>query len=179
LPLLIVSVVPASPTAASPQPVATACAAPISQATHARHARWVYHREHVTKANRRELTEMRRCALSSEAASNMRRVEHREARKRKERAACSQTKVTGCIKAASRRYGVSFSMLLRKARCESRLDPRASNGAHTGLFQFRTAAPSTWATTPYAGRSPWSAKWNSLAAAWMHATGRGGEWACK
>jgi hypothetical protein len=30
----------------------------------------------------------------------------------------------------------------------------------------------------YAQHSPYSAKWSSLAAAWMQRVGRGGEWAC-
>ena len=72
-------------------------------------------------------------------------------------------------------------MLLRKARCESGLRPGAVGfGIHKGLFQFRdTPGSSTWATTPYARRDPFSAKWNSLAAAWMHKVGRGSEWACR
>jgi hypothetical protein len=69
-------------------------------------------------------------------------------------------------------------MLKRKAWCESRFDPNASNGAHVGIFQFRVVFPSTWATTPYAEHSPWFAKWNALAAGYMHAVGRGGEWTC-
>jgi hypothetical protein len=92
---------------------------------------------------------------------------------------CSQHRPVPCIRRAAMRWRVSFAMLLRKARCESTLNPFAANGVHAGLFQFRIAAPSTWATTPYARRSPWRAKWNALAAGWMHAAGRGGEWACR
>lgn len=92
---------------------------------------------------------------------------------------CSQTRVVACIRRAALHHRVSLPMLMRKARCESTLNPLAVNGVHAGLFQFRIAAPSTWATTRYASRSPWSAKWSSLAAAWMHARGRGGEWACR
>jgi hypothetical protein len=73
---------------------------------------------------------------------------------------------------------VPTTLLVRKARCESRLEWWASNGSHVGIFQFRVAFPSTWATTPYARESPWSPKWSSLAAAWMHHVGRGAEWAC-
>lgn len=48
------------------------------------------------------------------------------------------------------------------------------NGFYLGLFQFSW---STWGTTPYARRgSPKSAKWSSLAAAWMERHGRSGEW---
>lgn len=93
--------------------------------------------------------------------------------------ACSQTRPVPCVRRAALHWRVSFPMLLRKARCESHLRPWASNGPHAGIFQFRVAFPSTWATTPYAPRSPYSAKWNSLAAAWMHHVGRGSEWACQ
>jgi hypothetical protein len=92
---------------------------------------------------------------------------------------CSQRRPVPCIRRAAIHWRVSFPMLLRKARCESGLNPRAANGVHAGLFQFRVAAPSTWATTPYARRSPWLAKWSSLAAGWMHHVGRGGEWSCR
>jgi hypothetical protein len=94
---------------------------------------------------------------------------------------CSQSRVVPCIRRAALHHRVSMPMLLRKARCESTLNPLAVNGVHAGLFQFRIAAPSTWATTPYAARSPWRAKWNALAAAWMHRAdvGRGNEWACR
>jgi len=89
---------------------------------------------------------------------------------------CSQARVVSCIHRAALRWNVSYPMLRRKAWCESRLDPYATNGTHVGVFQFLW---STWATTPYARRSPWRAKWNALGAAWMHAHGRGNEWACR
>lgn len=103
-----------------------------------------------------------------------RACEERVARKQ-----CSQARPIPCIRRAALHWRVDFHMLLRKARCESTLNPYARNGVHAGLFQFRVATPSTWATTPYARRSPWSAKWNSLAAAWMHRVHRGSEWACR
>ncbi len=102
-----------------------------------------------------------------------------ECRERVARKQCSQVRVVPCVRRAALHYRVDLSMLLRKARCESGLNPLAVNGVHAGLFQFRIAAPSTWATTPYAGQSPWQAKWSSLAAAYMHRVGRGGEWACR
>jgi hypothetical protein len=72
------------------------------------------------------------------------------------------------------------STLWRKARCETggTFDPRSRNGdsGAAGLFQF---TPSTWATTPYAPLSIWSPYANALAAGWMHAHGRGGEWTCR
>jgi len=90
---------------------------------------------------------------------------------------CSQERVLPCIRRAAIRYRVSYAMLVRKARCESKLDPLAASGPHAGLFQFRISG--TWGTTPYAERSPWRAKWNALAAAWMHKAGRGNEWTCR
>ena len=92
---------------------------------------------------------------------------------------CSQKRVVPCIRRAAMHHDVSFAMLLRKARCESKLDPLASSGPHAGLFQFQISG--TWQTTPYARRSPWRAKWNALAAAWMHSArvNRGNEWTCR
>jgi len=84
--------------------------------------------------------------------------------------------VEACIDRAAHLHGVNRWLLRRRAWCESRLNPGASNGSHFGLFQF---ASSTWASTPYARRgSVWSPKWNALGAAWMQRVGRGGEWAC-
>lgn len=105
---------------------------------------------------------------------NTRSCSERVARKQ-----CSRSRPVPCIRRAALHWHVDTKTLVRKARCESRLQWWASNGAHVGLFQFRVAYPSTWATTPYAGESPYSVKWSSLAAAWMHRVGRGGEWACR
>lgn len=84
------------------------------------------------------------------------------------------------IALASVAYRVSFSMLYRKAYCETggTLSPFAKNPRSTasGLFQFLT---STWASTPYARFSIWDPYANSLAAAYMHRVGRGGEWSCR
>ena len=91
--------------------------------------------------------------------------------------ACDQSHPAACIDAAARRWSVSAGMLRRKAWCESRMNPLAVNAGSnaSGLFQF---LPSTWRTTPYRGRWIFSARYSSLAAAWMHHVGRGGEWAC-
>lgn len=100
---------------------------------------------------------------------------------------CSQARPVPCIRRAALHHRVSFHMLLRKARCESGLNPYAINGSpfnrapvvtskSSGLMQFM---PGTWRTTPYARRSIWSAKWNALAGGWMHRVGRGGEWVCR
>jgi soluble lytic murein transglycosylase-like protein len=92
--------------------------------------------------------------------------------------ACERGAVGACIHRAAVRWRVSEGLLRRRAWCESRNDPRAYNASSgsSGLFQF---IPSTWRTTPYARYSIWSAKWSSLAAAWMVRVGRGGEWVCQ
>ena len=91
---------------------------------------------------------------------------------------CSQKRVVPCIRYAALRYRQSFTDMMRVARCESGLNPYAVGfRIHRGLFQFNY--PGTWNTTPYAGRNPFSAKWNSLAAAWTWSQGRRGEWQCR
>lgn len=115
----------------------------------------------------------------------------RECAIRVARKKCSQRKPIPCIKRAALHYRVAFTMLVRKARCETAgtfnpyavlgrpFNPRpisVGSGTPVGLFQFK---PGTFWTTPYARRSPWRAKWASLAAGWMHRVGRGGEWECQ
>jgi hypothetical protein len=84
------------------------------------------------------------------------------------------------IALASVAYGVDHNTLIRKARCETggTFSPYAKNPNSTasGLFQFLT---STWASTPYGHLSIWDPYANALAAGWMHARGRGGEWVCR
>lgn len=152
-------------------PGAASCAREFSPTQYERYASKVYDRATVSRAARSKL---RRMTLCSTSVRRTRAIRTRLLRNR-----CTQSKPVNCIALASRRYRVSFTMLKRKAWCESRHNPHASNGAHTGLFQFRTAAPSTWATTPYARRNPRVARWNALAAGWMHSVGRGGEWTCQ
>lgn len=90
---------------------------------------------------------------------------------------CSQRNVLPCIKFASMKYGQDYGAMVRVARCESGLNPYARNpSGASGLFQFM---PSTWQTTPYGHKSIWSARWQSLGAAWMHQQGRGNEWVCR
>jgi hypothetical protein len=85
--------------------------------------------------------------------------------------------VVDAINLSCATYG-SCSTLWRKARCESQLNTSARNlsSAASGLFQFM---PSTFASTPYRRFSIFDAYANALAAGWMHAHGRGGEWACR
>jgi soluble lytic murein transglycosylase-like protein len=100
-----------------------------------------------------------------------------ECSERVARKQCAQSRPVPCIRRAALHWRVPVDMLVRKARCESRLDPGAWNPSGAiGLLQF---LPSTWRSTPYADESPWRAKWAALAGAWMHRVGRGGEWVCQ
>jgi hypothetical protein len=84
--------------------------------------------------------------------------------------------VTEAINLACATFGYC-STLWSKARCESHLYPDAHNASGaSGLFQF---LPSTWESTPYSQLSIWSPYANAMAAGWMHAHGRGGEWVCQ
>lgn len=101
----------------------------------------------------------------------------RQCAERVARKHCSQTHVLPCLRRAALHWRVDVVTLVRKATCESRLNPYARNpSGSSGLMQFM---PSTWSTTPYGGHSIWSAKWNALAGGWMHHVGRGGEWVCQ
>jgi hypothetical protein len=85
--------------------------------------------------------------------------------------------VTEAIGLAAATYGHGDE-LWRKAACESRMNPAARNlaSAASGLYQF---LPGTFASTPYGRFSIFSPYANALAAGWMHAHGRGGEWSCR
>jgi hypothetical protein len=67
---------------------------------------------------------------------------------------------------------------LRVAACESGFNPNAYNrySGASGLFQF---LPSTWAHTPYAGRSVFDPDANARAAAWLYAQDGGSAWTCR
>lgn len=93
--------------------------------------------------------------------------------------ACSQARPVPCIRRAAIHWRVSFPMLLRKARCESGLNPYARNASgSSGLFQFLLGTFYS-ARNPYRRHEIWSAKWSSLSAAYWHHMGWGGEWACR
>ena len=93
---------------------------------------------------------------------------------------CSQANPRKCVRHAILVYrlkGANAAWMYRIAGCESTWNPYAKNASgSSGLFQF---LPSTFAGTPYARHSIWSAKYNSLAAAWMVTQGRQSEWVCK
>jgi soluble lytic murein transglycosylase-like protein len=74
--------------------------------------------------------------------------------------------------------------LLRIARCESALNPRAVNGDHFGLFQFR---PSTFrsgavdmlAATGISTHSYWNARDSAYVAGFLFAVGQSPDWTCQ
>lgn len=110
------------------------------------------------------------------------KCEHRVARKQFNRhqtvlrRQCGRGVIQSCIYRAANLYRVSGSVLMRRAWCESRLSPGATNGRYMGLFQFGWTA---WSITPYAGHSPYHPKWASLAAAWAEAHGYAHLWSCR
>jgi len=90
----------------------------------------------------------------------------------------SRPSVVEAINLAAATYG-DGSTLWRVAGCETggTFNPRAYNSSGaSGLFQFM---PSTFASTPYAAFSIWSPYASAMAAGFMFAHGRGGEWACR
>lgn len=96
--------------------------------------------------------------------------------KKQRRIVLRKPQVVEAINLACATYG-SCSTLWRKAQCESLLNPNAQNrSGASGLFQF---LPGTFRSTPYGRLSIWSPYANALAAGWMHAHGRGGEWVCQ
>jgi hypothetical protein len=82
------------------------------------------------------------------------------------------------VRMAAVAFGQPEGMLLRKARCESGMWPYAANPSSdaTGLFQFM---PGTFRGTPFGRFSIWDVHAQALAAAWMHARGRGAAWECR
>ena len=85
--------------------------------------------------------------------------------------------ILDCIHGAAITYHVDQGWMEVVMWCESggnRWDVNASSGA-TSFFQY---LPSTWQTTPYRNHSIYSAKWQSLATAWMMTQGRQSEWVC-
>jgi hypothetical protein len=90
----------------------------------------------------------------------------------------SEAEIVQIIRDAARAFGQPEEDLLRVARCESVLDPRAVNprGPWLGLFQFHRT---TWASTPFAERDIFDPVANANAAAWMWQQGRRNEWTCQ
>lgn len=95
------------------------------------------------------------------------------------------------IHQAASKYGVSESMMLRLAQCESTMGKNLRNpapvivkgvnyGHAEGVFQF---IPSTWERMSnqagFGGRSVLDTYANINTAAWAFSTGHKGEWECK
>lgn len=96
---------------------------------------------------------------------------------------CSQTNVVACIDQAAARYHQSAAEMELVAWRESRDEPWVHNGPCIGLFEINY--PGTWdgfyrdgrfVRSPYADRSPWSARWSALNAAWLWMNGFASEW---
>jgi uncharacterized protein YraI len=90
----------------------------------------------------------------------------------------NEQEIISIIQQAANAHGQDPDDMVRVARCESNLNPRAvdASGSYHGLFQF---VPSTFAATPYGGQDiydPWA---NAHAAAWMWSEGRKFEWVCQ
>jgi hypothetical protein len=81
-------------------------------------------------------------------------------------------------------FGIPYEILLAIGRCESGLNPHASNGRRFGLFQF---APATFrravallrAQTGIVAHSYWNALDSSYAAGFLFATGASLSWTCE
>lgn len=76
-------------------------------------------------------------------------------------------------------YGVDQTRLLRVAYCESKYNPRASNGTHFGVYQFLPSTYAANAPKAGAGSDYWDAENNVRTAAYMFSIGQAGQWACK
>ncbi len=81
-------------------------------------------------------------------------------------------------------FGIPYSVLLAIGRCESALNPHASNGTHFGLFQFDpgtfiSAASLLHRDTGIVARSYWNALDSSYAAGYLFATGHSPAWTCE
>lgn len=89
----------------------------------------------------------------------------------------TREEIVAIIREAARMYRISAREMLRVARCESNLNPRAYNpsGPWYGLFQFH---PNTWELTPYERYSWYNPKANARAAGWLWSTDGPHHWAC-
>jgi hypothetical protein len=94
------------------------------------------------------------------------------------------TSVERAIYDSSLTFGIPYPVLFAIGRCESGLNPHASNGRRFGLFQF---APATFrraiallrAQTGIVAHTYWSALDSSYAAGFLFATGQSVSWTCE
>jgi soluble lytic murein transglycosylase-like protein len=91
-------------------------------------------------------------------------------------ASYSQQQIISIIRTAAATYGANGDQMVRVARCESGLNPRAYNpySGASGLFQFM---PGTFYA--HGGHDIWDPKDQSNVAAKMFAQGQSGAWTCK
>lgn len=83
---------------------------------------------------------------------------------------------TSAIRVACAAYRVSCSDLFRVARCESSLDPFATNGRYLGLFQL---GPSHLSDPVIQATSPFNPYANAIhTARYVAAHGWGSQWEC-
>lgn len=89
-----------------------------------------------------------------------------------------EAEIVGFIEDAAAYYDQPVADMLRVARCESDLVPRAVNsrGGSYGIFQFKTG---TWLSTPYAEYDIFDPRASAYAAGWMWSVGRRNEWVCQ
>jgi hypothetical protein len=146
-------------------------------------------RREYRRANARlrhpKLRHMRACAYSPAARAWMLDYQHRlwkrwEQRRQVARwwrdcADAPTWRVFACIRYAAWRYHQDADMMIRVAHCESGWRPHIA-GAHQGMWQYLW---STWRSLPWRNRSPYSARWSSLATAYAWSIGRKGEWECR
>jgi hypothetical protein len=80
-------------------------------------------------------------------------------------------------------FGVPYKILLTIARCESSLNPNASNGTHFGLFQFlpatfKRARRQLRLAVGLTAKSYWNPLDSSYAAGFLFVTGQATSWVC-
>lgn len=93
-------------------------------------------------------------------------------------------RVRRAIYDSSLTFGIPFTVLLTIGKCESDLNPRATNGHHFGLFQFlpatfRRAVTRLRAETGVVAHSYWNPLDSAYAAGYLFATGGALSWSCE
>lgn len=92
-------------------------------------------------------------------------------------------KVKRAIYDSALTVGVPYKTLLAIARCESGLNPQASNGSYFGLYQFapetfRRASAQMAQYTGIQPRSYWNALDSAYAAGFLFVIGQARSWSC-
>jgi Transglycosylase SLT domain len=81
-------------------------------------------------------------------------------------------------------FGVPYAVLLRIARCESALNPRATDGTHFGLYQFlpgtfHGGTRSMRSMTGIQASNLWKASDSAYVAGFLFAIGHSPAWQCR